>query len=46
MADMQHFDAGSILVALNLVSKCGVLYLQKNMLFFVGAGAIQMLLLV
>lgn len=44
MADTQHCDAGSILVALNLVLKCGViLHLQKNVLFFVGAGAMQIL---
>ena len=46
MADTQHCDAGSILVALNLVSKCSVvLHLQKNVLFFVGAGAMQILAL-
>ena len=37
MADMQHFDAGSILVALNLESKCGVvLHIKKNVLFLWG----------
>jgi hypothetical protein len=44
MADMQHFDAGSILVALNLGSICDDVS-SKNVLFFVGVGAMQILAL-